>query len=149
MARPTKLTAELQERVVVAVRAGNYAEAACRAAGISPSTFYRWMTRGEQEPSGLYGRFREAVLQAEGEAEVHAVAIVRRAMAEDWRAALAYLERRHPTRWRRHQVTELTGKDGSPLLGDPGSGLDLSKLSEEELSAFEELAERAAAGESA
>src|SRR5262245_23417826 len=106
MARPTKLTPELREQIVQALRAGNYAEAACQAAGISASTYYRWMARGEQEP-GVYREFRVAVLQAEAVAEVHAVAIVRRAMGEDWRAALAYLERRHPNRWRRRQTTEL------------------------------------------
>ena len=49
MARPTKLTVEVRDRIVAAIRAGNYPEAAAQAAGISPSTFYRWLGRGELE----------------------------------------------------------------------------------------------------
>jgi hypothetical protein len=119
-------------------------QAACQAAGISSSTFYRWMQRGETESSGVHRELREAVLQAEAEAEVHAVAIVRRAMGEDWRAAVAYLERRHPGRWRRHHTTELVGKDGGPIRTASGTGIDLSRLTDEELKLLEELHERAA-----
>ena len=98
MARPTKLTPERRDRIVKAMGAGNYLEAAARSAGVHPSTVYRWLERAEREPDGLYRDFAEEVRRAEADAEVHAVAIVRRAMAEDWKAALAYLERRHPNR---------------------------------------------------
>jgi transposase len=147
MARPTKLTPELQERIVKAVRAGNYAEAAARANGISASTYYRWLQRGALNDSGAYRDFGEAVRQAEAEAEVHAVAILRRAMGEDWRAALAYLERRHPGRWRRHTSTELTGKDGGPLRTESTPAIDLKNLTDEELRLLEEMSERATSRE--
>lgn len=143
MARPTKLTPELQERILKAVRAGNYAEAAARASGIAPSTYYRWLQRGSLEESGAYRDFTEAVRQAEAEAEVHAVAILRRAMGEDWRAALAYLERRYPGRWRRHTSTELTGPDGGPIRTEATQQIDLRKLTDEELRLLEEMTERA------
>jgi hypothetical protein len=65
-------------------------------------------------------------------------------MAEDWRAALAYLERRHPGRWRRQQTTELVGRDGGPIRAHHTTGIDLSRLSDEELALLEELAGRAA-----
>jgi transposase len=141
MARPTKLSQEVTERVVQAVRAGNYAEAACQAAGISTSTYYRWMLRGAHEPASEFGGFREAVLRAEAEAEVHAVAIIRRAMSDDWRAALAYLERRHASRWRTRHQTELVGKDGGPI--QTSHSLDLTRLSDRELATLEELTDRA------
>jgi hypothetical protein len=134
------LTEAVTERVVLAVRAGNYAEAACQSAGIGQSTYYRWMQRGAQEPGSAYAAFREAVLVAEAEAEVHAVALVRQAMSEDWRAAVAYLERRHPARWRSRQQTELVGPGGGPLQHQT---LDLSRLSDAELGVLEELARRA------
>jgi hypothetical protein len=38
MARPSKLTPEVEERILKALRAGNYATAAARYAGIHPST---------------------------------------------------------------------------------------------------------------
>ncbi len=143
MARPTKLTPETQERILKAVRAGNYAEAAARSAGIAPSTFYRWMERGTSEPDGPHRELHDAVRRAEAEAEVHAVAVVRRAMSEDWRAAMAYLERRHASRWRKHTSTELTGKDGGPIRAENTPSLDLSRLNDEELRILEEMMARA------
>ena len=138
MARPTKLTEELRDRIVKAVRAGNYAEAAARSCGIAPSTYYRWLQRGSLETTGVYHDFADAIHRAEGEAEVHAVAILRRAMGEDWRAALAYLERRHPGGWRRHQTTEVLRSDA-----DRHETLDLSRLSDKELELLEQLRARA------
>jgi len=143
VARPSKLTDEVTERVVQAVRAGNYAEAACQSAGISSSTYYRWMSRGDQDPGSDYARFREAVLRAEAEAEVYAVAIIRRAMGDDWRAAVAYLERRHPTRWRTRHQTELVGRDGGPIQTQH-TAIDLGRLSDADLATLEELTRRAA-----
>jgi transposase len=142
VARPSKLSVEVTERVVQAIRAGNYPEAACQAAGISPSTYYRWISRGDQEPGSAHAAFREAVVRAEAEAEVHAVAIVRRAMGEDWRAAIAYLERRHPTRWRTRHQTELVGRDGGPIHAHH-THLDLTRLSDTDLETLEELTRRA------
>ena len=141
MARPTKLTIQMQEKIVQAIRAGNYAEIACRAAGISPSTYYRWIERGEQERDGISGEFTEAVRLAEAESEVHAVALLRRAMPDDWRAALAYLERRHPGRWRQHKTSELTGPNGGPIQTE--HPVDLSQLSDEELKLLQDIYARA------
>lgn len=141
MARPTKLSDEVRDRIVQALRAGNYAEAACQSAGISPSTFYRWMERGERD-EGIYRAFREAVKRAEADAEVHAVAVLRKAMGGDWRAAVAYLERRHPTRWRRGETRELTGAAGGPI--QTAHSLDLSRLSDEDLKLLEGMHDRAA-----
>lgn len=145
MARPTKLTSELQTRIVQAIRAGNYADAAARSAGISPSTYYRWLERGERAASGAHREFRDAVKRAEADAEVHAVAIVRKAMAEDWRAAMAYLERRYPERWRRRETTELTGLEVSRAPKEADPAIELSELSDEDLELLTQIQGRAAA----
>jgi hypothetical protein len=142
MGRATKLTPEVGERIAKAIRAGNYFEAAARASGISPSTFYRWLELGAQDSEGIYRQFREQIKRAEAESEVHAVALIRKAMPGDWRAALALLERRHPERWRRRQTTELTG-DAARGDQSRGAALDLSRLSDEELKTLEELISRA------
>lgn len=115
MARPTKLTREVHERIVAAIRAGNYAEPAARSAGISEATYYRWMERGEKASTGIHRDFVDAVRRAEADAEVEAVARLRKAMPDNYRACLEYLERRYPKRWRRHQSTELSGPDGGPV----------------------------------
>lgn len=99
--RPSKLTPRVQEKIITAIRAGNYAQVAAVYAGIGESTFYRWMDQGERAKAGRYRRFWQAVKEAEGEAEVRAVAIIQRKMPEDWRAAMSYLERQHPKRWGR------------------------------------------------
>lgn len=104
--RPSKLTPEVQEKILTAIRAGNYAHVAAQYAGIGERTYYRWMERGEKAKAGRYRQFWQAVKEAESEAEVRAVAIIQKKMPDDWRAALTYLERKHPRRWgRRMDVT--------------------------------------------
>jgi hypothetical protein len=140
VARPTKLTPTRHERIVQILRVGNHRDAACHAAGIAPSTFYAWLKRGEHDDDGIYRQFLEAVTRAEAEAEVYAVAVIRRAMPDDWRAAIAFLERRYPSRWHRQTTTELTGKDGGPIRTKVEQlPLDLSDLSDEELRVLEKL----------
>lgn len=147
MARPSKLTAQATERIVQAIKAGNYAEAACRSAGIGVSTFYRWLERGEREKAGPYHAFAEEVRRAEADAEVHAVAILRRAMPDDWRAAIAYLERRYPGRWRKRTTTELVGKDGEAIRTEAVHTLDVSRLTDEELALIQQVYARAVTSE--
>ena len=47
--RPSKLTPKVQQKIVEAIRNGNYYEVACRYAGVSYDSFRTWMARGEQE----------------------------------------------------------------------------------------------------
>jgi transposase len=136
MARPSKLTNDVRERICRAIRAGNYPAVAARAAGIAESTFYRWMERGRTETKGSYRAFYEAVNDAEAESEVHAVAILRQQIkGGDWRAAVALLERRHSQRWHRRERHEHTIQDERPVV-------DLSRLSERELKALEKISDR-------
>ena len=103
MARPTKLTPQVRERIAESIRAGAYAEQAARAAGITPSTYYDWIKRGEagERP---FSEFSDAVRACEAEAEVAAITVLRdAAQTGEWRAAAHYLERRHPERWGRRE----------------------------------------------
>jgi transposase len=108
--RNSKLTPLVQERIVVAVRAGNYAAVAAAYAGISERTFYSWLTRGENESSGKYREFADAVNRAEAEAEAEAVAQVRLASRDNWAAAMTWLERKYPRRWGRFDRQEVAGE---------------------------------------
>jgi hypothetical protein len=139
VARPTKLDPERQERILDAIRAGSYAEPACRAAGIAESTYYRWLQRGEAEDRGIYADFVQAVRCAEAEAEVKAVEVVQLKMLEDWRAAIAFLERRHPSRWRRQTSAEISGPGGGPIETRAKSTVDLSLLTDDELQLMEAI----------
>ena len=116
-----KLTPELQARVVLLIRAGNYVVTACGASGISDASYWAWKVRGEsgEEP---YASFLDAVKRAEEEAESALVATVRRAGESQWQAAMTLLERRHPDRWgrRERQQIEHSGPGGGPIIVAPG-----------------------------
>jgi len=139
MARPSKLTPEVQERIVAAIRAGNFPEPAARSAGVSPATYYRWMRLGREEQAGPHRDLREAVRRAEGEAEVHAIAVIRKQMPGDWRAALAYLERRHAERWGRSAAEERARARPRARR----HGIDLRVLTDGELAELRRIHEEA------
>jgi len=111
MARPSKLTPEIQKKIIEAIKAGNYYEAACAYAGVSYSTLRGWIVKGEKAKSGKYLKFLEAVRQAEAEAEARIVLQWQKAMPEDWRAAQAFLERRYPERWGKKETHVVEGGD--------------------------------------
>jgi len=119
MARPTKLTPELQENIVMAINAGNYSKVAAEMVGIGETTFYRWMEEGAK-PDGKkeYREFRESIKRAEAQAEVVSVARIRQAANEGtWQAAAWYLERKHGDRWGRNDKVrqEISGPEGAPV----------------------------------
>jgi len=105
---PSKLTPKTQERIYQAIRAGNYKETACKFAGISAPTFYRWVKQGRQDLEDGDERSRCAVFvlgldEAIAGAEVHNVAIIQTAAKKHWQASAWMLERRHPERWSRNE----------------------------------------------
>lgn len=118
MARPTKLNAETQERIITAIRAGNYIETAAAYAGINKTTLYDWMKRGEREKQRVakdarlkirkaeqpFVEFSNAVQRALAEAEVRDVAIIAKAAEEQWQAAAWRLERKFPEKWGKRQI---------------------------------------------
>jgi hypothetical protein len=94
--RPSRLSPHLRDRLTLALRQGNHRSTAARYAGIGDSTFHRWMT----DPRPEYREFRTLVERAEAEAEVAIVGNLVAATKRDHRAALSWLERRAPERWR-------------------------------------------------
>ena len=147
--RPTKLTPEIQETIVNAVKLGNYIETAAALAGIHKSTLYDWMKRGAREAERLdktpsakprkkelpYLEFSDALTRALAYAESRDVEMIDKAAIEDWRASAWRLERRNSERWgKKDKVTadlSHSGKDGGPI--ETNSKFDLSNLSDEEL----------------
>jgi len=117
--RQSKLTQEVQDRIVAALRAGNYQETAARYAGISEDTFYEWLKRGKEEPGSAYSEFSEAVEKAKADAEVRDVALIDKAAHDgSWQAAAWKLERKFPNKWGRVNRTEISGPDGAPVKVD-------------------------------
>jgi len=101
MARPSKFTPERRQRILGAIRAGSFAEAAAEFGGISASTFYEWLERG-RGGDARYAKFAEEVRQASAEAEVrHASQISKAGQSGDWRASAFWLSRARRERWGR------------------------------------------------
>lgn len=118
--RPTKLTPEVQHRIVQAIQAGNYMETAAAYAGINKSTLYLWLKRGAREKERLeknsrarmrkseapFVEFSNAIQKALAEAEMRDVMLIGKAAAEQWQAAAWRLERKFPQRWGRRVAIE-------------------------------------------
>lgn len=95
----SKLTPEVQSTIVTAIERGNYEVPAAEAAGISKTTYYRWLQEGERAKSGKVRDFWEAVERARGASELDLVEVIREAAPGDWNAAKWLLERRFSSRW--------------------------------------------------
>ncbi len=93
MARPTKLTPDVQTKICTAIQAGNYIETASAFAGINKSTLYEWLKRGGDElarvakdarfrvlaSETIFVEFSNAVEEALAQSELHDVLIIQRA----------------------------------------------------------------------
>lgn len=115
--RPTKLTPDIQVKLVQAIKAGNYFNVACEYVGIDYRTFRNWMKKGEESKSGQYFQFFHAIKKAEAEAETRMVAIWQNAMKDDWKAAATFLERKYPDRWGRKDKQEVTHNGSVEISG--------------------------------
>lgn len=107
MSKPRSFDAETIQTLLDALRNGSFLGPACRSAGISRSTLYRWLERGRSNDSqdAPYRAFRRDYQAAIAEAEINALQTIRRAGSEgisgSWQANAWFLERRFPARWRR------------------------------------------------
>jgi hypothetical protein len=110
--RPGKLTPEVQQRLVAAIKAGNYHHAACRFASVAYRTFTRWMAKGKKTRRGPFRDFRDAVLKAEAEAETAAVAAWKASMPSHPSEYRHFLAKRWPQRWSEKRRLEVLGRRG-------------------------------------
>lgn len=135
--RPSKIHDEAtRKRLLDAIRAGNYYEAACGYANIDYKTFRTWILRGEEaeknkdeaETEAPYRQFLHDLKKAEGEAETRIVALWQTQIPSDWKAAATFLERRYPKRWGRMDRLaaniEHSGQMGLHVRIDYGDGDD-------------------------
>lgn len=123
--RPSKLTPQVGQDVVLAMEAGNFLDTAAAWAGIDVSTVHRWMRIGREEADlpdkqrTEFYEFYHFVTRAEARSEVRAVILLRRGMDNDWRAAAEYLRRRHPSKWNRaFGDVNVRGKGTQPVSMD-------------------------------
>ena len=112
MARPTKLTPELQETICEIIGKGNSITTACHAVGIADTTFYEWKQKGEHEPDSLHGEFLCALNKAEADAKQELLQYVKDAAPHSWQASMTILERRWPQEFGRRDRIEVHAKIG-------------------------------------
>lgn len=108
MPRPSKLSAQVQEKIVAALRVGATYEHAALVAGVSYDSFRRWMLQGERDSHGRFCEFCQAIKRAEAEAAVRWLARIEQAANDGaWQAAAWKLERRYPEQWGRRDRMEV------------------------------------------
>jgi len=127
--RPTKLTPEVHEMVVAAIRAGNYMETAAAFAGVHKATLYTWLKRGTNtKKSTVYSRFHDAIKKALAEAEVRDIQTILAAAETQWQAAAWHRERMSPNKWgrviRSEVKQEVTQGEQRTLAGKSVEELD-------------------------
>lgn len=151
--RPTKLTPERTDRILAAIRAGNYLNTACAYAGISYNTLRRWLTTADTpDATDELREFREALERARAEAEIRLVgaavkaavggSLVRRSRRTlrdgtveedeqfappDGRTALEILSRSYggAERWTRRSAVEVSGAGGGPVQVEFASAISV------------------------
>ena len=112
MGRPSKLTPEVQRKLVAATRAGVFLTASAPFVGISRPTVRSWIRRGEaalarvdageppdpaEEP---YAEFVRLMMQAKAYANVADMAVITHAAKTDPYWAMRRYRLRHPERFR-------------------------------------------------
>lgn len=126
--RKTLLTPERLEAIQTMLRAGAYVDDACRSVGISHTTFYNWLQRGNvqrerlnagleiEEDESKFLDFLEAVEEADAEGIIgHLMNIDHAAKNGTWQASAWILERKQPRKWGRFERTEISGPEGGPI----------------------------------
>lgn len=104
MGRPLTLTPEKADKIVNALKMGNYRSAAAKYAGVEVRTLKEWVTlanKGHQPYLDLLDRMKAA----EGESEASLVAAIRRAANDTWTAAAWLLERKYAPKWGKRDMS--------------------------------------------
>ncbi len=118
MARPSKLTPEIQRQICDFLLAGNFAQTVCDFVGIHVDTYHEWLNRGERgwkvDIDGGYVEFSEAVKKAISQVEVLTVNDLRKG-PQNWQAKAWWLERRHPDKWGNRQKVVHSGPNDGPI----------------------------------
>jgi len=93
--RRSKLTPQVQNRIINAIKAGSTYEIAAGFGGVTRATLWLWLKKGQDQNKGIYRTFFDAFKNAESQAAIRSLAIINReAQDGNWQAAAWLLERR-------------------------------------------------------
>lgn len=104
--RPSKFTKARRERIVKAIAAGCTYEMSADYAGISRTTLWGWLRKGEDSKNKSYCTFLNDVKSAEIEGAMVHLGTITAASSKDWKASAWMLERRHGYSKDRPQQTQ-------------------------------------------
>lgn len=93
--RPSKFTKPRKDRIVQAIAAGCTYEMAADYAGISRTTLWSWLKKGEDPKNKSYCTFLNDIKRAEVEGAMVHLGTITQASQKDWKASAWMLERRH------------------------------------------------------
>lgn len=116
--RKGELTPELQQKIVQTLVAGATIKDTCMYVGISETTFFYWMRRGDRARKGdeKYVEFSQSIGEARAQAKVGAIAIIRQAIVDgDTQSAQWFLERSDPANWGKRDILISLGIDPQQL----------------------------------
>jgi len=118
--RKTKLTPEVQKRIVESVRLGAPYCLAAQSGGIGESTLYDWMERGEKgerrEQKDIYVEFAKAIKEAESACFNAMLGRIQLAASTSWQAAAWLLERRYPQQFARTMKQQETWNEPAEVV---------------------------------
>ena len=133
--RGTKLTPETTTKIINALIGGNFINTACAYAGISTTTYFRWIQEADtgiseidtilsEDERNIRREFRDSCARARAQAEVRNVALIQTAATDpkNWAAAGWWLERSFPDKWGKQSkvIQEISGPGGAPIqITDP------------------------------
>jgi hypothetical protein len=83
LGRKTKLSPEITSKIVEAISGGAFDHVAAESSGISPSTYYSWMTKGASGEE-KYSEFSEEVRTARAQARIKAETSVYKSDPKFW-----------------------------------------------------------------
>lgn len=101
--RPSKLTPKLQQKICELIQIGNSKKDAALLCGITRRTLEYWLQKAQDEESGPYAAFAEALEQAQATFKQTQIEIITSAAGKQWQAAAWLLERRFPREWGRRE----------------------------------------------
>jgi len=131
--RPILTNPEIYEAIIRALEIGGTLRDAAESNGVAERALMQWLSRGradeDEEVDSIYVQFLHDATRAQSAARMTAVAVVRRAMAEDWKAALEFLKRRDRYAW--SDRLELAGDPQAPVLKLELSAKELRELASE------------------
>jgi transposase len=141
--RPSRLTVEVEQRFIAALRTGAYRKIAAEWCGVGDKTVQDWMRRGRDEPDSYYAVFRAKVIEAERAAEIEIGTSLYSGVRGKPDLELKYMQLRYRNRWKTHDRVEHVGRGGGPIQTQ-AVPMNLDALDDTELESLENLLKKAA-----